>query len=811
MRRFASVFRKKDKDPAKAELKRANTALPAVPPVLPVLSSGSEPASSASSNGSASLSLSLQTPDDEHDISGTLSKGARWPSWLGKKSGTIKRGRPGEEPWVAEWRPSEPPPILNPPPRPQQPKVVVDSDDDDDDDASSLDAVDDEQEDLPITPASPAQARKNVEILTRNSLVRPPESSPFAQHPATPVYPRSVNAPRSLSVRLSMETEMHKTLLLRRIHQSALDDPSILPFASRTTPTPADPHPPTPWHNDRFPAAKMRISLSSSGLRRWMARPCFEERINVWVPVNDALSAQPVAGSSFAVAELEYSATLEALAGSTPLPAKEEQPAAAPAALAPSPQSLGVVTAAPPAPVRTSSLVPSPLRNSALKSPVSETGSHASAPSSAPPTASRVRFAEDDKDDVIPLGYTIRLKKRREDKAKFLREEQERRAFEEERAKQDEERRIREQERRQWEEERRAWEKEKKAMEEERKARIYAEEVAASRVRREQQRAGHGVNSAGVLADVLPPSSSNASLREERNKPESGKLSRPLHDQRRQASDPAVHHANNTPSGSPHTSSPGSSRPPSIAGRNSSRPPSVYTSSSEDARQPSSSAGKHHSISAFPSKGGNFERSSTYGMWSASNPTLMIPPVPPVPMFAMDMPLLPPTPPFMMHQYPRPRSQNSHNSSPGRSSPSASPSRQRYPSNSSSERVNIPHRADDPSSRRGSSSSSHRPDVMQHHRRGSDDARRASIPVPPSSYSNASERGRAPQHHSASMRSQSSSNLGARGRPPIPQTQLQEPSPWTAPPSTTGYSQLNRTSGHEQRPSKPGRRQTTIS
>src|SRR6202022_3150997 len=55
-----------------------------------------------------------------------------------------------------------------------------------------------------------------------------------------------------------------------------------------------------------------------------------------------------------------------------------------------------------------------------------------------------VRFAEDDKEDQIPLGYVLRIRKRREEKAKFLQEEKERRAFEQERARQDEERAQRE-------------------------------------------------------------------------------------------------------------------------------------------------------------------------------------------------------------------------------------------------------------------------------------------------------------------------------------------------------------------------------
>ena len=63
-------------------------------------------------------------------------------------------------------------------------------------------------------------------------------------------------------------------------------------------------------------------------------------------------------------------------------------------------------------------------------------------------------------------------------------------AAERERRQHDEARRKHEEEQRKWEEERAAWEKEKRAMEEERRKRMYAEEVAAARSRRESTRLG---------------------------------------------------------------------------------------------------------------------------------------------------------------------------------------------------------------------------------------------------------------------------------------------------------------------------------
>ena len=86
---------------------------------------------------------------------------------------------------------------------------------------------------------------------------------------------------------------------------------------------------------------------------------------------------------------------------------------------------------------------PSPLRNHHDPSKTS-----LKQPSSAPPqTVKRgVRFAEEDKEDQIPIGYVMRVKKQREAKARFLRDEKERRHSVVERAKLEEERRQREEE-----------------------------------------------------------------------------------------------------------------------------------------------------------------------------------------------------------------------------------------------------------------------------------------------------------------------------------------------------------------------------
>ena len=160
----------------------------------------------------------------------------------------------------------------------------------------------------------------------------------------------------------------------------------------------------------------------------------------------------------------------------------------------PSPLRMEAASAPPPTP-RDSTMPQSTAAAPPLASPTNSPPpilSPQSSPSAAPPLKPAlkqgVRFVEgekEDRDEHVPLGYVMRIKQKREEKARFLQAERQRRQHEEARRKHEEEKRK-------WEEERVAWEKEKRAMEEERKKRLYAEEVTAARTRRESQRVGFG-------------------------------------------------------------------------------------------------------------------------------------------------------------------------------------------------------------------------------------------------------------------------------------------------------------------------------
>ena len=330
-----------------------------------------------------------------------------------------------------------------------------------------------------------------------------------------------------------------------------------------------------------------------------------------------------------------------------------------------------------------------------------------SRPLSQPPASKPgVRFAEEDKEDQIPLGYVLRIKQKREQKARFLQAERQRRVHEEERRKHEEERRRQEEEKKKWDGERAAWDKERRAMEEERKKRAYVEELAATRSRREGQRFGsvpskHGLGPDGSL---MMWEGDRERDRERRGRDARHSYSRPTYDggstsPRRQGSDSQV---GLVASGS-RNQSPGSSRPPSIGGsgsisgsvRGSSQPASIYSTppsstpdinarerreSKASRRTSNISDGSQRPLTGFEQAA--FMNAYPWNMSTHPIPQFPVMPVLPVMPYMMDMPLLPPNPPFMLQQFGRPPSQNrSHTSSP-------SPGHHRLPTSQSLERVN---------------------------------------------------------------------------------------------------------------------------
>ncbi|KAG5648985.1 hypothetical protein DXG03_000334 [Asterophora parasitica] len=705
MRRFAAAFSTKKH--------------PVPPPLL------TDHHTSSASDSSGSASVYLHTPDDNPT---QQPKSSSWKSWL-KSAPKSKHSRPQQDSAEKLWTGALPdwsPPEL--------------------DDTQSEPSFEDD-----------VDPRQTLLILVSNSLVPPPPpSSPFTRRSdAALLFPRSIHTPSSLKPHPTLISTLFKSRLLARLRDGdrplTQAEQRILAGLSsrRLSPViPANP-PPHPF-DEPAPSSSIMISLSSPGLTRWISRPCFEDRYAVFLPQSDgSVQRHPVTGTALAVAAIEYSEGLESMVDfdlhDTPPPSSSSSLAIEIPSAASEPASSSS------APARNSPYiaVPSPLRNEhnlPVPPPVTVVQSApAAVPAPAPvelePLVKRgVRFAEDGKDDVIPLGYALRMKKKREEKARFLRAEQERRVLEEERYRLEEERRVHEARRAELEEERRAWERERRTMEAEKRNRKYAEEVVAMRLRRDSQRAGGvpalkasennpnaflGSSSAGYF-----PTSTTSSASERNKRPPAPRHSRLPHDDvsppyppRRETSEPNLPtitrtspNAMRSQRGSSHSRSPGSSRPSSLKGTPNSNEapplpgthsPSVYSSqelsSSEDVRAAVAAAAsrtKPRSFMAHNNSSSSLagDRATSYPVWVGSSQSLnsmVLPPMPMMPMqmqvpmmppfVMMDMPLLPPTPPFMMQQYPR-----QHRSPGGSSGSGAGSSKGRLSNsqNSSRERVN---------------------------------------------------------------------------------------------------------------------------
>lgn len=667
MRRMTSVFlaRRVDKpdaassndvDPLSQEATKRKASMrmfhslsrKAVPPQL--FASGS---SSSTSSGSAEL----RTPDDEElPHVRTLSQKGSWRSWLGAKN------HRGEGDTKAAWLPpfSTPGIALRPPPT---------SNETDDASSESEDGADHIQDPPTQNLAqSITQARNSMRVMILNSSsdCDRPSCPPLLDIPHNTPFPRSCLRVGHVRRRDTLESKMHKTVLLKNLESLSPADSDacgLAPLGSRPV-TMVKEAPVCNPDVDIWPK-KQFLRSNSEGLGNWVARPCYEDRVLVWTrqePSGQIVTSR-ITGSQFGVAALEFSDPLQILAGllsdvddgfgpSPELQSEPSQPASGVAEVAlPSTAKLDT-------PVAVADFDLSPL-TLAVDSPESkkETGKlKAVEPTPAPAVKRGVRFAEDGKDDQIPLGYVLRIKKKREEKARFLREEREKRQLEEERRALgdrrmwEEERRLREAQMREQEEEHKARELHRKKIEEERRQKNFASELQASRTRREASRAGHISSSPSLVRDI------------ERDR----SASRDTHS----SGLPSTLQRTVSPANlSPYDGSPASSMPATPGSQHSfSRPPSVYSTytSSDDARgRDGRHISKRTSAAFDPSKQLSLPllnpRASLlpYNPWGNMQvPPYTIPPVPPVPaapmmtmpLYSLD-PLLPPSPPFMMNQF----------------------------------------------------------------------------------------------------------------------------------------------------------------
>ncbi|KAI0347264.1 hypothetical protein BDW22DRAFT_1342114 [Trametopsis cervina] len=386
-----------------------------------------------------------------------------------------------------------PPAPAHDPSRPYIPRLFNDSPVDDDASSSQSEEAGLLQLQLPpsaqgATVSQPLTPSAYCIAIANNRLQPPFSPPPLLVVPNAPLFPRSCNRPQELSGPSdSIRRRLHHMRLLRRLNTTPADR-YLAPYAGRTAPSTK--------HlslvlDDHAVSKTLRVSRASLGLRRWIERPCFEDRVLVYVPAENGVVRPERVSATAAVEALGYSDALDALAGmpdedvavvsqdlfteppapntptlsltpstasisslppspvpsiptdSAPPPASSAQSTKAFPTLAykssPSPLRMAspeialpgppAAKAPPPRSFSSPTITKSPARPAAMSSS-NTSPSITTTPQIQTPDTPRhgVRFAEDDdKDDSIPLDYVLRIKQAKDQKAKFLAAERARR------------------------------------------------------------------------------------------------------------------------------------------------------------------------------------------------------------------------------------------------------------------------------------------------------------------------------------------------------------------------------------------------
>lgn len=152
--------------------------------------------------------------------------------------------------------------------------------------------------------------------IATNALGPPFCPPPLLIVPNAPLFPRSCNSSSRVAQRAdSLLCRLHQTRLLRRL-RAVQAERSLAAFANRQI---APTKHMSLVMDDNAVGRGHHVAPSSPGLRRWAERPCFEDRVLVYLPpVNRSgeLRCERVYATA-AVEALGYSEALEALAGLT--------------------------------------------------------------------------------------------------------------------------------------------------------------------------------------------------------------------------------------------------------------------------------------------------------------------------------------------------------------------------------------------------------------------------------------------------------------------------------------------------------------
>lgn len=333
MRRFAAIFKRNDKsDPtpvsptsdARSGLPTKSTSVKkqsrffrslsakAVlqtttrnpPPAVPQL-----PLQAYSSSSSSTDSPAPATPDDDSETSPSIShrRSGQWSDRKLAPSLPVTGGSLGWDPH------SHHNPSLS---LPQIPTIAKSHESEDLDDGSSTTSSS-------PSVSSPPSVSPHISLhsLTTYALAPAFSAPPLLHLPNVPLFPRSSNFASSLPHQETMASTLHRTRLLRRLTRhdlTASEERSIATLTSRrASSTKSQILLPKP--EDGAVSDAKRLSNVSQGLKRWISRPCFEDRTSVYTlgPSGrpDDVVVRNVAGGALGVAAIEVSEAIEVLAG----------------------------------------------------------------------------------------------------------------------------------------------------------------------------------------------------------------------------------------------------------------------------------------------------------------------------------------------------------------------------------------------------------------------------------------------------------------------------------------------------------------
>lgn len=281
------------------------------------------PGSSSSSEGSASL----RTPEDESMAVFPADDGKRrWSNWFGLRKASDRQSvaEDDEVPQVVRSEKSRPQ-IAERPQRASRSSLnheIISEDEDEDSESDSEESViTASSPPLPAMPSSISSARVNLLTIIRNNLATPVFPPPLVDMPSSPQFPRSANSYPLKPFAHTFESAFLSKRLLRRLERKNLtlvEMASIASFATRSKPLKAAVKYAEKSDEDVMANASMRVGRFSRGLRQWALRPCFEQRVTVWMPnENGAVVSRRVqgVGRGLAVFDLEVSERIEVLAG----------------------------------------------------------------------------------------------------------------------------------------------------------------------------------------------------------------------------------------------------------------------------------------------------------------------------------------------------------------------------------------------------------------------------------------------------------------------------------------------------------------